>query len=74
MYAVECFVLFDDVSISKDQSQICHRGPVQNYAQEKRTASSHISQAFCLVISNTHYIIKGVLKDFRRSIIVPSKT
>ena len=25
MYAVECFVLFDDVSISKDQSQICHK-------------------------------------------------
>ena len=28
MYAVECFVLFDDVSISKDQSQICHRGMI----------------------------------------------
>ena len=39
-----------------------------------RSSRKDISQAFCLVISNTHYIIKGVLKDFRRFILVPSKT
>ena len=39
-----------------------------------KSSRKDFSQVFCLVISNTHYIIKGVLKDFRRFILVPPKT